>query len=161
MPELGIHFSIPVDPKIYKWSLTDDHVTASVTRENVVADASGVFMLTDDDAYATSKKREFQSKRLVDYKGTETYRMLLNSVEVKIIQGYKQSSIVEPQHLRLSISKDSEQWLNPVPMPMGNTGERNAVTIWRTNLVSHEFTLNIQYQGTYRLTIEKLTAIIK
>jgi hypothetical protein len=143
------------------WSLTDDHVVASVTRENVVADRSGIFMLTDDDSFAVSKKREFQSKRLTDYKGTETYRMLLNAVEARIIQGYKQLSTVEPQHLRLNISLDSEKWLNPVPMPIGNTGERNAVTIWRTNLSSHEFTVNLQYQGQYRVTIEKLTAIIK
>lgn len=143
------------------WSLSDDHVTTSITRENVVATDLGLFMLTDDDAYAVSKKREFQSKRLTNYKGTEPYRATINSVEAKIIQGYKQSSIVEPQHIRLNISLDSDQWLNPVPMPIGNTGEREAITIWRTNLVGHEFTINLQYQGTYRLTLEKLTAILK
>lgn len=143
------------------WSLVDDHVTASITRQNVVATHEGIFMLTDDDAYSESKKREIQSERIFDYKGTETYRMSLSSVEAKIIQGYKQSSTVEPQHLRLNISLDSDQWLNPVPMPIGNTGQREAITIWRTNLTGHEFTFNLQYQGNYRLTIEKLTAIIK
>jgi len=143
------------------WSLSDDHVTCGITRESVIANLDGVFMLTDDDAYATSKKREFQSERIFHYKGTETYRMSLNSVESKIIQGYIQSSTVEPQHLRLNISLDSEKWLNPVPMPMGDTGEREGITLWRTNLISHEFTFNLQYQGTYRITLEKLTAIIK
>lgn len=143
------------------WANVDDPIISSVPRQNVVGTTSGIFELTSDNAYAVSKKREFQSERMKNYQGTETYRELLNSVEVQLVQGFIQSSVIEPQEMRLKISLDSMEWGNSVTALMGNTGERNALTIWRCNIAAKEYTFNIQYQGTYDLVIDRITAILK
>ena len=143
------------------WANVDDHISASVPRQNIVGTDTGLFRLTNDKAFAVSKFREFQSDLIENYEGTEAYRNLLNAIECKIIQGFIQSSYDEPQHLNLKISKDAEEWGNTVIAYIGNTGERNARTIWRCNIASPKFVVNIQYQGSYNLTIDKITAILK
>lgn len=144
-----------------KWATIDDHITCAVPRTNVVATDQGLFTLTDDAKYAVSKLRMWQSERIKIYEGTETYRKLLNSIELQMVQGFIQSSTDEPQEVRLKISLDSDSWLNTVPMPIGNTGERNALTIWRCNIALKEFTLNMQYQGKYNFIIDRVAVILK
>ncbi len=143
------------------WANGDDHIVASVPRQPVVCTDQGIYNLTDDNSFAVSKLRMIQSERIKNYMGTEPYRELLNSVEAQVIQGFIQSSTIEPQHLNLKISFDSESWSNTVTALLGETGQRNSLTIWRCNIAAKEFTFNIQYQGTYNLTIDKVTAILK
>lgn len=144
-----------------KWSNGDDPITASVPRTNIVSTTEGLFSLTDDKDFAVSKLREWQSERIKNYKGTETNRELLNAIELQMIQGYIQSSEDEPQKVRLKISFDSQSWSNTVPASIGNTGDRNDLTIWRCNIAAKEYTLNMQYQGTYNFTIDKVTIVLK
>jgi hypothetical protein len=143
------------------WSNIDDKIICSVPRENIVGTDLGVFELTNDNNFSSSKLRLFQSERIAEYKGLEPYRNVVNALEVRLIQGFIQSSEEEQQHLSLKISTDSEEFGNTVISYIGNTGERNARTIWRCNIAATEFTFNIQYQGSYNLTIEKITAILK
>lgn len=144
-----------------KWANGDDSIISCVPRKSIVATPTGIFSLSSDSSDAVSKLRVWQSRRMKSYQGTETYREMLNSVEVQMIQGFIQSSTVEPQHISLNISLDSESWLNSVPSQIGNTGDRNALTIWRMNIAAKEYTLNLQYQGTLDFAIDKVTAILK
>lgn len=143
------------------WANGDDNIVCAVPRQDIVCTDKGIFELTDDEKYAVSKKREWQSDRIKNYRGTEPYRELLNSVEAQIVQGFIQSSTVEPQHINLKISFDSQSWSNTVTALMGNTGDRNDLTIWRCNIAAKEFTFNMQYQGPYNLVVDKVTAILK
>lgn len=143
------------------WANGDDSIVSCVPRKDIVATGTGIFYLSNDTADAVSKLRMWQSRRMKNYKGTETYRELLSSVELQMIQGFIQSSTVEPQHVNLSISLDSQSFLNSVPEYIGNTGDRNALTIWRMNIAAKEYTLNLQYQGTLDFSIDRVTAILK
>jgi len=144
-----------------KWANGDENIIASVPRTNIVASTKGLYELTSDPQFAESKLRMWQSRRIKTYKGTQIYRELVNSIELQMIQGYIQSSTDEPQHVRLKLSLDSESWLNTVPAAIGNTGDRNDLTIWRCNIAGKEYTLNMQYQGTYNFTIDKVSLILK
>lgn len=158
-PESGISWVYCEGSK--KWANGDDAIISCVPREGIVATPLGLFSLTDDESDSVSKLRMWQSRRMKNYKGTETNRELLSSVDTQIIQGFVQSSTVEPQHISLNISLDSESWLNSVPSQIGNTGDRNALTIWRMNIAAKEYTLNLQYQGTLNFTIDKVTVVLK
>ena len=144
-----------------KWSNGDDNITCAVPRTNVVANPEGLFELVHPEVSQTSKLREWQSRRMKTYKGTQSYRELLNSIEAQLIQGFIQSSEDEPQELRLKISLDSQSWENSVTAYIGETGDRNDLTIWRCNIAAKEYTLNIQYQGTYNFTIDRVAVILK
>jgi hypothetical protein len=144
-----------------KWFNGDDHITGAVERTNIVITDSGIFALTDDKTYAVSKLREWQSERIKNYRGSNVNRELINSIELQMVQGFIQSSVDEPQQVRLKISLDSDSWLNTVPAPIGQTGNRNDLTIWRANIAAKEYTLNMQYQGTYNFTIDRVTIVLK
>lgn len=130
--------------------------TAYPFKNETVIKRDGVYELTLDQA---TKNREFRSDRVVSYKGQQNVRNLLNGIEIRIVQGFPQ--VIEPQFLDLSLSRDSQSWMNVVRIPMGETGRRNALSIWRSNVgFQYEITTKIQYYGSYNFVIEKETLII-
>jgi len=131
----------------------DDLIIASAKNTEYVLKADGLYKLDLSQDY---KRRSFTSPRITFYKGQQTTRNLLNGVEVRMAQGYPQS--IEPQNLELSLSLDSDSWLNVVRIPIGLTGQRNNLSIWRTNVAfQYEITTKIEYFGTYNFNIEKFT----
>lgn len=142
------------------WAFNDDLIISAVRTGEVVATSSGLFNL---ELFPTqSKKRQIRTERITNYKGLEPYRNILNGVEVRIIQGLKQiPGLPRNQNIELTLSIDSQSWLNTVIRPIGLTGERNAVTTWKMNIAAYEFTFLLTYQGVLNFAIEGISAIIK
>lgn len=137
------------------WALGDDLIVSSDQSKELVLTKTGLFNLSLRPA---AKKRSLITPRLDLYKGQQTYRNTLHGVELEIIQGFYQTN--EPQNVDLFISLDAISWLNGVRRPIGRTGQRNDITIWRTNLTSYDFTLRFEYYGDYDFVIERVSAII-
>lgn len=131
----------------------DDIIIASAKNTEHVLKSDGLYRLDLSQDY---KRRSFTTPRVTLYQGQQTYRNLLNGIEVRMAQGYSQP--VEPQNLELSLSLDSDSWLNVIRIPIGRTGERNNLAIWRSNVAfQYEITARIEYFGTYNFNIEKFT----
>ncbi len=153
-PETGISWVYCENSK--KIALSDDLILSTPDNIEYVLTTTGVYQL----GFTTPvpKHRQIILPRLFDYQGQQNYRAGLMGVEVRMNQGNLQA--LPQQNLELTISLDSIKWLNSVSRPIGLTGERNALTIWRTNLSGYEFTLRIDYYGLLDFCIEKITAEI-
>jgi len=139
-----------------KLTKSDDLIISSAQNHEVVAKQSNVYNLSLETDY---KKRTLITERLVLYKEQANSRNLLNGIEVKMVQGYSQK--IEPQLLEISLSLDSDSWLNVIRIPFGLTGERNHLAILKCNVsFPYELTLKIEYHGNYNFTIEKLTLTV-
>ncbi len=131
----------------------DDIIISSAKNNEVVLTPDGLYRLDLSQNY---KRRSITLPRVTLYKGQKTTRNLLNGVEIRIAQGYSQS--IEPQDLELSLSLDSESWMNVIRIPIGKTGKRNNLAIWRSNVAfQYEITPKIEYFGSYNFNIEKFT----
>lgn len=153
-PDIGISWVFNI--KGNAWALSDDLILCALHNQEVVCTRDGVFQLGLNTAH---KKRTWISERITDYKGLNPYRVTLNAFELQIIQGLKQ--VTEPQYIGLTISLDSQSWLNTVVRQIGLTGERKARTQWNTNLAATEFTIKADYYGDLDFTIERATAVFK
>lgn len=145
------------------WFLTDDLVVSASNGIETVATNNGIFNLSLIPSYKT---RYWQSERMQNYKGQQTYRNLVNGAEAKINQGLSQELLAvigqsqssAPQYLHLQFSKDSVSWGNVVRRTIGLTGKRNDLTIWRMNMAtSADLTTRLTYTGNLNLCIEKFT----
>lgn len=140
------------------WSFNEDLIVDALRTGEVAATKKGIFKF--GLIPIASKKREWRSARITNYKGLQPYRTSLSGFEARIIQGLQQTK--ETHYMELTISLDSESWLNTVKRPIGATGKRKDVTTWKiTNLSAQEFTFKLTYQGTLDFTIDQITAIIK
>lgn len=146
------------------WGFSDDLIVASVWNQEIVATNEGIYRLSLIPGH---KHRSFQLGPVFGYKGQQTFRNTLNGVEVRLVQGryqYVDTSVTmpltlgySPQFMTCTISLDSDSWLNSVAAPLGKTGKRNAITVWRTNLTGYEFTPRFDYYGDLELTVQKVT----
>ena len=133
-----------------------DLVLSSAQNDEIVATSDGLFQLSIEQDY---RKRTFITERMTLDNGQSTTRNLLNGIEIKLVEGYAQP--IEPQEIELSLSLDSDSWLNVIKVPIGKTGARNNLYIQRTNVsFQHEVSIKIEYHGNYNLAIEKLTLTI-
>lgn len=137
------------------WFQSDDIIISAVANNEVVATPDGVFKLS---LIRTYKHRRIVTERITKYKGPSPYRNVLNQVEARVVQGQLQTT--QPQYLELTISLDSESWLNTVPRQLGFTGRRNAIVTWGMNIAAYEYTLRFDYYGDLDLSFEKITAKI-
>lgn len=140
-----------------RFSIGDDYFIAAAKEQMVIANAQGLSTLSNTPLY---KHRSWRSRRCVLDKGQPATRSLWNGAELRLVQGYSQSR--EPEYVELSVSKDSEQFLNSVRAPIGLTGQRQNRITWNSNVAfQYEITFKADYYGTFPLTIEKFTANIK
>lgn len=136
---------------------SDDLILSAAQNAQIVSTKDGLFKLSDIAGY---KHRQYQSERIVKNKELSPSYNMLNGVEAKIIQGAAQDS--NPQFLYLTLSIDSKEWLNSMPINIGQVGSRNERTIWGDNLsFPHDITFKLDYYGNYPLVIESLEALIK
>lgn len=145
------------------WFLTDELVVSASNGIESVATNNGLFNLSLIVDYKT---RYWQSERMQNYKGQQTYRNLVNGAEAKINQGLSQESLAvigqpqsdSPQYLHLQFSKDSVSWGNVVRRPIGLTGERQTKTFWPMSMATGpDLTARLTYTGALNLCIEKFT----
>jgi hypothetical protein len=136
------------------WSQSDDLIVSASPATEIVATQDGLFSLSFN---RIAKHRRFQSPRITNYKGRAPFRNLLQGAEAKIVQGELTN---DPQSLEMTVSIDSESWLNTIARPLGPTGQRNNVVTWNMNLAAYEFTFRLDYFGDLDLTLESFNATI-
>ncbi len=136
----------------------DDYIVGSAFTSEVVITSDGVYRL---DIIPDTKKRMVILENIDPYDGAKTFRKVLSAVEARMAQGADNGAYLAtdvPEYMALSISLDRRSYSNSVRIPIGNVGQRNARTIWRTNLSGQYFTLKFEYYGAYPLTIEAVYA---
>ena len=137
---------------------TDDYIIGSAYVTEVVLTRDAVYTL---GLLPAVKARRWISDAMQSYPGTQTFRQVCSSAEVRMAQGMDETPAPsEPDLIALSVSLDRETWSNSVSIPIGSIGQRNARTIWRTNLSGQYFTFKLEYYGAYPLTIESFFADI-
>ena len=135
------------------WSLNDDLILGSTLNKETVMTSTGIYTLS---LIPQHKKRLYISQRFVDYRGTTNWRMTVNALEAKILQGFRQA--IEPQYLELSFSIDGLTFGNTVKKAIGLTGRRQDICVWRvSNLSCQELTVKLSYYGDYDFVIERVS----
>lgn len=151
------------------WFYSDDLITAAPQKEikEVVGSPEGLYQLTNTPTVGVSKHRLFIPPRMPLYKGIQPNRSVVSGLEVRMVQGNLQTTangeFLKPytQVLQLSFSIDGLTYGNVIPMPIGKTGERQAVTLWHCNITCQEITPKIEYWGDLDLCIEKVYLYVK
>ena len=154
-PETGVNWTYCQNSNT--WANNDDLIICSTFDGTIVGNSTGISTLELEPQ--STKKRQWRSERIVNYKGLEPFRTTLCGFEPRIVQGLQSTG--KQEYMELTISVDSQSWLNTVRRPIGLTGQRNAVDVWLMNIAAYEFTFLLTYQGMLNLTIEKANAIIK
>lgn len=151
----GICWRYCVNSKTY--STGDDLIISALTTYQIVATPDGVFNL--ENAPQIKKHRMCVLDKIKIYKGQQPNRMTMSCLDVQMIQGLLHNT---DEELELSFSLDGQQsWTNIVTCPIGATGERNAQTTWRMNIICKEITPRISYYGDLEFTIERIFATIR
>ena len=141
------------------WAQFDEVIVSSLPTQEVLATKDNIFNALPTVIPDVTKHRRFQSERFTAYKGTAPYRGLISGIECRMVQGQRQSQTT--QQLELTLSIDSESWLNTVTRPLPRVGKRNGIVVWQMNLAAYEYTIRLDYYGDMDITIEKVIATIQ
>lgn len=151
------------------WAYSDDLITAAPQKEiqEAVGSSNGLYQLSDTPIVGQEKHRLFIPERQLLYKGIYPNRSTLSGIEVRMVQGNLQTNSTGTyenpnyQYLQLSLSIDGLTYGNIIEAPIGQTGERQAVSTWNCNITCQEITPKLEYWGDLDLCIEKFFMYIR